>query len=70
MSRLIIDWRGLKELGWPYSRTQTWRLMKANRFPQCKKLGTDRNSHPVWRYEDIVAHLKAHGLVVTQETSP
>jgi hypothetical protein len=24
---LIVDWKGLKNLGWPYSRAQTWRLM-------------------------------------------
>lgn len=25
---LIVDFKGLEALGWPYSRTQTWRLMK------------------------------------------
>ena len=25
--RLITDWRGLKKLGWPYSRAHTWRMM-------------------------------------------
>ena len=25
---LVVDWKGLKELGWPYSRTHTWRLMQ------------------------------------------
>lgn len=24
---LIVDWKGLKSMGWPYSRAQTWRLM-------------------------------------------
>lgn len=24
---LMVDWKGLKRMGWPYSRTQTWRLM-------------------------------------------
>ena len=24
---LIVDWKGLKKLGWPYSRTHTVRLM-------------------------------------------
>jgi hypothetical protein len=24
---IIVDWRGLKRMGWPYSRAQTWRLM-------------------------------------------
>jgi hypothetical protein len=25
--QLIVDWKGLKGMGWPYSRAQTWRLM-------------------------------------------
>jgi|SRR5665213_951590 len=25
---LVVDWKGLKKLGWPYSRTHTWRLMQ------------------------------------------
>ena len=24
---LVVDWKGLKRLGWPYSRAQTHRLM-------------------------------------------
>ena len=24
---LIVDWQGLKRMGWPYSRAHTWRLM-------------------------------------------
>jgi hypothetical protein len=26
--RLIVTWHGLKQMGWPYSRTQTWRMME------------------------------------------
>ena len=25
---LIVDFEGLKALGWPYGKTQTWRLMR------------------------------------------
>lgn len=25
---LLVSWKQLKELGWPYSRAQTWRLMQ------------------------------------------
>ena len=25
---LIVDWHGLKRMGWPYCRAQTWRLME------------------------------------------
>ena len=24
---LIVDWKGLRRMGWPYSRTQTGRMM-------------------------------------------
>lgn len=24
---LIVDWKGLKKMGWPYSRAHTWRKM-------------------------------------------
>jgi hypothetical protein len=27
-NRLIITWKDLQAMGWPYSRTHTWRLMK------------------------------------------
>ena len=42
--RLIIDWRGLKKIGWPISRAHTWRLMfdpdyADDPFPRCRKLG-------------------------------
>ena len=25
---LVVDWKGLQKMGWPYSRAQTWRKMK------------------------------------------
>lgn len=28
---LIVDWKGLKNLGWPYSRAETWRRMEKER---------------------------------------
>jgi hypothetical protein len=51
---LYLSWRQLKDIvGWPYSRTQTGRLMfdpnyAHDAFPACRKLGTHRNSHPIW----------------------
>lgn len=91
-NRIIIDWRGLKELGWPYSRTQTWRLMQPtitayekvkgqkvrvakeipnpDPFPTCFKLGSHRNSHPVWRLAEVLAYFEAHGLRVTEDATP
>jgi hypothetical protein len=51
---LIVDWKGLKRMGWPYSRTQTGRMMfdpdyAERRFPACRKLGSHRNSHRLAR---------------------
>ena len=55
----IVDWKGLKGLGWPYSRTQTWRLMKAGKFPKSFKLANYRNSHPVWWLREIIGFFKS-----------
>jgi predicted DNA-binding transcriptional regulator AlpA len=63
--RLIVDWKGLKELGWPYSRAHTWRMMAAGSFPQAFKLTNHPHSHPVWKVSDILAHLESRGLVLT-----
>jgi hypothetical protein len=66
VKRLLVSWADLKKMGWPYSRTHTMqRLMKAGRFPQARKLGKDRNSHPIWSYE--VEHLRDHGLTIEDE---
>jgi len=69
---LIVDWKGLKKLGWPFSRAHTWRMMydpdyADNRFAQCRKLGKFRNSHPVWRVKDVLAYFEAHGLQVSED---
>jgi predicted DNA-binding transcriptional regulator AlpA len=63
--RLLIDWKGLKALGWPYSRAHTWRLMDAGKFPLCFKLTEHRNGHPVWRVKDVLSNFESHGYVLT-----
>lgn len=63
--RLIVDWKGLKALGWPYSRTHTWRMMASGDFPKASKLSNHPHSHPVWKLTDILAHLESRGLVLT-----
>jgi predicted DNA-binding transcriptional regulator AlpA len=65
--RLIVDWKGLKRMGWPYSRAHTWRLMAAGEFPRSFKLGSHRSSHPVWRVKEVLAYFEAHGLKVTDD---
>jgi len=69
---LIVDWKGLKRLGWSVCRTHTWRLMFDKRyaddpFPRCHKLGPYRNSHPYWRIAELLVYFEAHGLAVTQD---
>jgi prophage regulatory protein len=58
--RLLCDWKTLKLLGWPYSRTHTMRLVKAGRFPKPIKFGDHRNARIAWRYADIQEYLKRH----------
>ena len=64
---LIVDWKGLKRLGWPYSRAHTWRMMGAGDFVQAHKLGKHRNSHPMWPLKPLLAYFEAHGLKVTED---
>lgn len=65
IAKLLIDWKTLKALGWPYSRAHTWRMMHEGRFPQCIKLGGGgRNAHPVWRWMDVRDYLAGYGLIV------
>jgi hypothetical protein len=69
---LIVDWNGLKKLGWPLSRAHTWRMMYDpdygdNRFPACRELGVHRNSHPVWRVAEVLSYFETHGLKLTDD---
>jgi predicted DNA-binding transcriptional regulator AlpA len=69
---LIVDWKGLRQLGWRISRAHTWRLMydskyTERRFPPCHKLGPYKNSHPYWLVSEVLAYFEAHGLAVTQD---
>ena len=64
--RLIVDWRGLKELGWPYGRTHTARLMNAgycdDPFPRAHKLNGYKRARNVWWLNEILPWLQRHGL--------
>ena len=62
-----IDWTSIKKMGWPYSKAHTWRLMfdkqfASDPFPSCHKFTPYKNSHPLWRLEDVEAYFKSHGL--------
>jgi predicted DNA-binding transcriptional regulator AlpA len=69
---VVVDWKGLKRLGWPLSRSHTWRLMydpdyEVIRFPRCFNLGSHRNSRPVWRVKEVLAYLDACGLCASED---
>ena len=69
---LIVDWRGLRKMGWPLSRAHTWRLMfdpsyGDDPFPRCRKLGRHSNSRVAWRVSEVLAYFEAHGLSVTKD---
>jgi hypothetical protein len=64
---LIVDWRGLKKMGWPFCRAQTDRGEKDGRYPRSYKLGVDRNSRRVWLVAAVLAYFEAHGIPVTQD---
>lgn len=56
----VVNWKGLKALGMPYSRVHVWRLMKAGEFPLSFKLGRHPNSPPVWWLHEYFEWLEAH----------
>ncbi len=68
MEQQVVDWKGLKALGIPYSRAHIWRLMSAGDFPRAFKLGKHRNSHPVWWLSEITEWLKAYAS--SKQTAP
>ena len=56
--RLLVDWKMLKALGWPYSRQHTYRLMAARKFPQLRKFGTHRSARTSWRWPEVRPYLE------------
>lgn len=69
---LVVDWKGLKRLGWPYSRVHTWRMMfdpayADDPFPRARKLGKHPNAHVVWRVAEVLAYFEAHDLRVSDD---
>lgn len=69
---LYLNWRQLKDVvGWPYGRTHTGRLMfdsdyADDPFPACRKLGSHRNSHPIWYTPAVLDYFKRHGLPIPE----
>ena len=61
--RLIVDWRGLKAMGWPYSKAHTWRMMETSvlRSKGSRRKGTyvewvEPNRDPFPRSHKLGAH--------------
>ena len=64
---LVVDWRVLKRIGWPFCRAETDRGEDDGRYPKSFKLGTHRNSRRLWRVADVLAYFESHGLQVTKD---
>ncbi len=56
MQRKLIDKKGLKELGIPYSGTHINRLEALGKFPTRVQLGECR---VVWVYEEVVGWIES-----------
>ena len=59
IERLCIDWKGLKKLGFPFSRAHTQRLEDDKKFPERVNLGARR---VVWPYGPVLEWFAKHGL--------
>ena len=55
----VVNFRGIKSLGIPYSRTHIWRLIDSGKFPRAFKLGEHRNSPPVWWLKEVIDWLES-----------
>ena len=65
MKRLLIDKKGLRELGIVYSWTHIQRLEDAEKFPKRVRLGECRVS---WVYDEIVAWVETR--IAWRNTAP
>jgi predicted DNA-binding transcriptional regulator AlpA len=57
--RRLIDWKRLKELGWPYSRQHTWRLIDQGLFPKPIKFGRHRSCRVFWYLNQVAEAINA-----------
>jgi predicted DNA-binding transcriptional regulator AlpA len=54
----LLTRKDLRERGWPYSQSHTWRLIRAGKFPKPKKLGFGQNAKNVWPEDEYEAAIK------------
>jgi predicted DNA-binding transcriptional regulator AlpA len=50
-----LTFDNLRERGWPYSKSHTWRLIRAGKFPPPKKMGLGPNAKNIWPEEEYQA---------------
>jgi predicted DNA-binding transcriptional regulator AlpA len=51
---IMVDWKGLKALGFPYCRAHTWRLEQAGLFPKRRRLNPDKpRSRVAWVLAEV-----------------
>lgn len=51
--RILVDWKTLKRMGFPYSRQHTYRLVAAGVFPAPLKFGKYTGARVAWRWKDV-----------------
>jgi predicted DNA-binding transcriptional regulator AlpA len=51
--RILVDWKALKKMGFPYSRQHTYRLVAAGVFPAPLKFGKYVGARVAWRWKDV-----------------
>jgi predicted DNA-binding transcriptional regulator AlpA len=54
----VLTHDDIVERGWPYSKSHTWRLIRAGKFPKPKKLGFGPNAKNVWPEDEYEAAIK------------
>jgi hypothetical protein len=63
---VVVDWDGLKQMGWPFCRTETVER-NGGRYPQSFTLGNHFNARRLWRVAEVLAYFEKHGLRVTED---
>lgn len=63
---LVVDFLGLKAMGWPFSRVETIERGDG-RYPKPYKLGPHHNARVVFRVQEVLDWFESHGLPVTQD---
>jgi hypothetical protein len=63
---LVVDWNGLKAMGWPFCREETV-ARNCGRYPESITLGKHLNARRLWRVSDVLDYFERHGLKVRDD---